>query len=222
MAIPNRKPKNRWVEEGSFQEVQIHEQTAAFKLFNVVFDARVAKIHLESVELLKKRQPRGNEYGSAGRAQGSELVTVRLTIAAMSEMMLEGATVHLIHQEDAIRVYEIVTEHLRDWDAHLNAAIKPMDPPMDDLRALEAFAGAVYPYARQDFEKKRGGHVLGSMLPGLSLRERLFNRYGEMEAAAFNAEATGYDTAPLTHQTIIQKLDLPQAPVPDGIKSKWT
>ena len=216
---PRAPKKNKYVIDTFLPEVTRAEQTAAYKLFHNRYLCMIANIHTETMESMLSRQPRGDESGRAGRRYAQELREVYLTIAMMTELSLEGATIRLIDPNAAEEIYEIIQSHLRDWTRHVQVSINRRDIPEDDLRALDMFAASVYPYARHRIEQNASGSLLGHYTSGQMAQSRLFRRHAPERQKEVDARARGFAEVPLQHSPMIDGIANPPETV---VKSKWT
>ncbi len=224
--MTKRKPvvrppkKDKYVIDTFVPEVSKAEQTPAYKIFHTLYQCQVANIHTESLESMLKRQPYGNEHGAAGMRYAQELRFVYLTIAGMTELTMEGATIHLLDNGQSKEIYETIKDHLRSWARHVELSINRMDLPEDDLRALDMFAAIVYPHARYDIERTGSDNWRDSLF-GRNGRNALFRRHNAEQQKVVDQAATGYVETPMQHQSMMDILANPP-PVIDKVKSKWT
>jgi hypothetical protein len=194
------------------------QQSAAFRLFYVQYRARIARIHLESAKYTEQRAAEGNEYRGAGRAVAQELITVDIAPAYMAEFFAEGATIHLINPKDAMPIYNDIHQHLRDWREYQRTRIHGAAVPEDDLRAMDAFAAAIYPYARHDIKQSGSDLLLArtGILPTSSLRRGGFSRFTAEQRAQNEAMARGTQDVPEQHNPLVDAIL-----EPTKRKTKW-
>lgn len=218
---PAKKKPDKYVVTTFIPEVKATEATNAFKIFHTTYTCQVANIHTESLESMRKRQPRGDESGAAGVRYAQELRIVDLTIDGMVEVMMEGGTVHLLDETKAREIYETIRGHLEDWANVYAVAINRPDLPEDDLRSLDMFASIIYPTARHYIETERTEHVLARLraLRGpryfdlAGLREGIQRRTAPEEPAPY--------VAPIAHTSMMDNLANPPEFI-SPVKSKWT
>lgn len=142
--------------------VEEQEQSAAWRLFHVKYLCRVARIHTESLKFTQERPAEGNEYQGGGLGVAREMLTVSLSASAMAEMIMEGASINLIHQGDAKKIYLDVHKHLHDWQQYSLYSVHGRNVPEDDLRAFDQLAAVVYPHARFDIAQTGADMLFGN------------------------------------------------------------
>lgn len=192
------------------------EQTAAYKLFHKKYKCQVAQVHTETVEYLEMRPVAGNEYQGAGRLKAQEMQRVRLSAAALTQMVVEdGATIVLNNRSDAMEIYNTIKQHLRDWQQYQLTSIHGRRVPEEDLRAFDQFAAIIYPYARNDIEKSGSdmlfaGTPLANLLRGTGGSFGGFSRFNKHQQKKVIEEARGTEEVPLHHDPMIQGITDPK------------
>ena len=125
-----------------------NKHTAAYKIFHYRFKCTIQPIHLYSEKVLKEGGFVTSGFAEIDRAAMHKFVPCHLLIAAMAEYADEGVPFYLTDPRDAVKIYQIIRQHLRD---HLNSAhndINHVKVSLDDLRKLDALAELIYPISR--------------------------------------------------------------------------
>lgn len=154
--------------------------TAAFKIFNYRFHCSVQNIHLHSEKVIREGGIPSSGIREIDRAAMQAFVPCYMTIAAMAMYADEGVPIRLADSNDAVKISQIIQQHLED---HLRSArydINKVKVPVDELRMLDALAEKVHPISAnvlrnrspqesEFFRKLRefGGRGLISKLPAL-------------------------------------------------------
>lgn len=121
--------------------------TAAYKIFNVYFECLVANMHLHTDEELGVYGSLTNDPAT-DMAMAYEKSVVLLNIATIAEFHDDGVSVTLTDPAKANDLYQIITQHLRDWQEFERRSVGPVNIPVDDLAMLDALAGDVLNTAR--------------------------------------------------------------------------
>lgn len=186
------------------------QQSAAYRLFHIKYKCQVAQVHTETLEYLEMRPVAGNEYQGAGRLKAQELQQVNLTAAAMAEMVVQdGATIVLNNRSDAMTIYNLIKQHLKDWQLYQLTSIHGRKIPVDDLHAFDQFAAIIYPFARGDIEKSGSdmlfaGTPLAELLRGRGGGFGGFSRFNKNQQQRVMQDARGSEEVPMQHDPMLQ------------------
>lgn len=155
--IPNYKPADTT------------EKTAAYKLFHYRFLCEVAQMHLYEAKWLDQGGFITTGDPNLDRQMAVQPVVVQLTPAAMARFHDEGVEMRLVTPEDSVKIYQIIYDHLRDWETAVNFNVNLVNGPVDELKMFDRLAAEVYKLARfywkgeayhgrfQQFNQRRGG-----------------------------------------------------------------
>lgn len=145
---------------------------------------------------------------AADRAAQESFIRINIPIAGICVYLDEGATIKLDKMDDAVTMYDIVTEHLNNW-VQITRQMNPPEVPLDDLRVIERLASILKPLAKM----QRGEH---SDMPLLGMLSNLLS---------FNTTATNTKTGEIIqkpvslsmsrHRPDDVKPDVPSDPVGD-------
>ena len=124
------------------------KHTAAYKIFHYNFEVTIPSMYLYSERYLDVFGMETSGDTSIDEGYATAPTRAYLTIAAMATYHNEGADIGLINPEDSLRIYNYVNEHLTEWNKTMRFDVNRREAPTDDLRALDAFAKAIYPTAR--------------------------------------------------------------------------
>ena len=128
------------------EDTQKHD--AAFKIFHYTYNVRV----MQSV-LMKRRSPRyervmrnpANVQDVAGQMQ-----LTNMTPARIAYLISIGQPVEFVNSADALAIYNMFAEHIRDWREHVLNGIHVQQPPLEDLERLQNAMIVIYPIVRNE------------------------------------------------------------------------
>lgn len=98
----------------------------------------------------------------------NQWVNVMIPIVKMVEIYQEGGSIRIVDEKDTKIIYELISEHLSLWESTLRTGINIGDAPVSDLLAMDTFAQALYPHAKQHFSQDLIGSILGREMIGMS------------------------------------------------------
>lgn len=155
----------------------IEQQTAAYKLFHYRFLCEVAQMHLYEANWLDISGFNTTGNPTLDRQMAIQPVVVQLTPAAMAKFHDEGVEMRLVNPEDSVKIYQLIFDHLNDWQNAVNLDINRMNGPLDDLKKFDRLASEVYKLARyywkdQPYHGRFAQFVRGrgARRPGLELQ----------------------------------------------------
>lgn len=138
------------------ENVELSQQTAAYKIFKHEFDAAIPHMFVYTEDFMRNS---GMAVSDAGYDQRlpHQMIGGRYTAAQMAVLLEEGATIRLERPEDAKVIYDMVSQHLEDWSntMNANAAFGNKAAPVEDLMKLSALADNLYGYAKRFFVHDR-------------------------------------------------------------------
>jgi hypothetical protein len=124
------------------------KHSAAYKLFHYKFICAIAHMHLHTQEHTEVFGYVTSGDAATDRAQAQAEAHVQLTVAAMAEFHHDGIPFRLVSPDpDAVKIYNLIYEHLSDWKKHMDQSAS-FEAPLDDLRKFDALAGEVYQIAK--------------------------------------------------------------------------
>jgi len=126
----------------------LEEQTAAYRIFHWYYLAFIPQYALYSADYLKNFGVPTTQNREIDRELAKALTKVQLTISEMAEHLDNGVNIQLEDPQKSVEIYKTVREHLIDWDHLVRDAIGDVDPPMEDLRKLDALAAELYKIAK--------------------------------------------------------------------------
>lgn len=111
--------------------------TAAYKIFHYIFLCKTKAANLVSQLELETYGHVVTGDRDYDRDMAREVVDAQLTIAHMAEILEEGGDIILTQPEKSAEIYQIIKEHLEDWEREINMSLNLTNPPVEDLRKLE-------------------------------------------------------------------------------------
>lgn len=130
------------------------KRDTSYYIFNSKFLCRVPYIATRSVDHIRHFGMPSTGYKELDKGTESELVTFYLSIAQMAEYFKKGTVVRILKNDDIVRIYEIISEHLNAWKLELSKRLNIGDAPVEDLIVLDQLANAVYVHARHQFTRE--------------------------------------------------------------------
>lgn len=146
---------------------------AAIEIFNRMFNVSIPEIYFhsqEEIELFGMPTSGNKDVDEATR--NSPRFTY-LSIAGLTEFFDEGAPITFVHPSDTVVIYQLIQEHLSDWDWILKNYHNGAAPPKEDLYKLDEFAKAIHPMSLSYTDNNQtppGG--IGRMVQKMNSRER--------------------------------------------------
>lgn len=141
--------------------VKPEDEDARYRLFTRKFYCRVPNLQTRSVEHIRYF---GTPFSGDPRfdlQMSREVVDRYLTIVQMVEFHNEGINIAVKDYNDTKKIYDIIVEHLKDWERKVirDGQIHPV--VSKDLIMLDAFAKVVYDKAKYITETDQ---FIGSLL----------------------------------------------------------
>lgn len=142
--------------------------TPAYKIWHYKFMCNIAQMHLVSAEFLELGGSVTSGIPAIDRQMANNTCTVQLSPAAMAQYLAEGASMTLVEMKDAATIYQMIYDHLSNWQLALQNNPHVVNAPLQDLQQLDALAAAIYPQARYHFRSDPFHGHLVSVLGGLA------------------------------------------------------
>ena len=158
----------------------VKNHSAAYKIWHYTFTCTIAQMHLVSAEFLEQGGSITSGNPAIDRQMANNIVTVQITPAAMAGFLAEGATLALVEMSDAAKIYQMIHDHLSDWQRALQNNPHVIKAPVDELRQLDALATAIYPQARVFFRSDPFHGKLVNVLMGMTRSRGGITRTGSL------------------------------------------
>ena len=152
------------------------EHTAAYKIFHYYFFLYIPQHFLYNAEIAKEYGTPTSGDKDIDRALANSQMLCQLTIAEMAEKLDQGASMTLQYPEKSAVIYEILRQHLVDWDNHVRLNIGDVDAPLDDLYMLDRLADEIYKIARHYIKTLKPINRLVSNIENLNNRRAMGRR----------------------------------------------
>lgn len=117
---------------------------AAFLIFHRLFDVEIPEI------FFYEQDGEGNisRYYSGDPEEDEVYLRssrhVKLPISDMAEKIDQGIPVSLVYPKDSVSIYNLIQEHLQDWNWILTNSLNGKAPPRDDFMKLDQMAQIVH------------------------------------------------------------------------------
>lgn len=122
-----------------------------YDLWHVRYDVVVPFIRTLSIEQLEEDGLPTSGDKHHDHAMMWEPKRIAIPIEKMVDMRRDGVNISLVNRTDAIKIYQAITRHLSAWKEYIEHSFHTIDPPTDDLLALDEFATLVYDHAKLMF-----------------------------------------------------------------------
>lgn len=129
--------------------MRIPEHTPAYKLTRYKFNFSIPALHFYSSEYQKQFGVTSSGDKGIDRMMMNSMVGTRDTILEMARLYDKDVTIQLDDPKDAVKIYEIIKEHLKNWNEAARTQHNLGEIPMDDLRMLDEFAISIQAIARR-------------------------------------------------------------------------
>jgi len=150
-----------------------NEHNAAREIFHRMFNVSIPEIYFHSQEEIDLfGMPTSGNKGVDETVLNSPRFTY-LSIAGLTEFYDEGAPITFSKPSDTVMIYQLIQEHLSDWDWILKNFHNGSAPPKEDLYKLDEFARAILPMSlsfTDDNKAPSGG--IGRMVQKMNNRDR--------------------------------------------------
>lgn len=132
---------------------------AAYKLFHYPFRVRVPQYATYLEGEIEKVGVAISGFRDLDRECAAEMCEHTTTISRIARWHAEGVKIELYDIRDSVRMYDIIKEHLDDWLREARNPLSVREPPLDDLRMLDALADRLYLMARGLIAESRKGET---------------------------------------------------------------
>lgn len=130
------------------------ELTVAEHIFKDVWLVQVPEMYLYSKEYLEVAGYPSSGDKDIDREMLRANRDMYLTIAGITLLHDEGARIIFKNPEDTGKIYKLLREHLENWKWVVDTQLNGVNPPVDDLRKMDALAAAIYPIASRYINTK--------------------------------------------------------------------
>lgn len=124
------------------------DKSTAWKVFNLQFMVGVPKLYLLSPVEVAQMGVVTTMDRETDTTLMNERVTTYMVPARMAEVFAEGATIVIHRPELSVGLYQVIVEHLENWNHQLITSVTLTDVPLEDLKKLDALAKHVWETAR--------------------------------------------------------------------------
>lgn len=131
-----------------------NQPTTADKIFKFPFRVRIPQRELYS-DLDREifGVPTTGDH-NLDRKLAEELTPVTMTISDLVGLWSRGVNFTFDSVDDIVRMYGYIKEHLSAWEKAIREKIWMKEPPMEDLKNLDNFAGFLFSRSRGRIAKK--------------------------------------------------------------------
>ncbi len=149
-------------------------KTAAYIIFNYIYQVYIPQHHLYSAEYIKLVGIPTTGNPSIDRELANSKTLSQQTIVGMSEMLDNGASMTLADPAKSAEIYTAIREHLTEFDARVRQGqISGDDIPHDDLRKLDNLAAELFTQAKYYMKADATDSRLFNSIASLSSRPGL-------------------------------------------------
>lgn len=154
------------------------DHTPAYKIFHYYYQCQIPQHFLYSQEFVATFGLPTTGKTDIDRELSQSMVPAQLTIAEMAEALDDGANIVLTDPHEAVTIYNTIYAHLEQWRVHATEGLGGLEPPIDDLRKLDALASQVHKVGRAYMPKPTHGSSLLQNLERLEGRRKTTRRPG--------------------------------------------
>lgn len=188
-------------------------QTVAKQIFKTPWMVQVPTIHRYSNKYIEQFGLPSTGDRQWDRELMESPITVYMTIAEMVMIFGNGGSITFVEPKDAKPVYELLHQHLKNWQLLVEKSLHSLKPPIEDLELMDEFMTAIYPiaarYMNTDLQPTGLAQRLSNMGSGLTQvkqsKGRLANPLESLRRGRkkFNSERT--EEEPETEQHELPK-----------------
>ena len=174
------------------------ETSAAYRIFHWYYKAFLPQYALYSPEYIQIFGTPTTQNRDIDRELSKSLTLCQLTISQMAIHLNNGISIRLEEPEKSVEIYRTVHEHLLDWDRVVRDSVGDINPPLEDLRLLDALAVELYKIAKGYFQ------MAPTASPFFQTIDRLESRRA-MSRRPLNTLPPGREVAP-EHKLITESI----------------
>lgn len=127
---------------------QVTQHNAAYKLFHYPFRVSIPSGYLVSQAEIAAIGIPTSGNAALDRREAQRPVEISITIDRMAEFFAQGITLEFESIADIVRIYDIILEHITDFQVAIDARVMMPEIPWDDLKLLDEFARELFIRAR--------------------------------------------------------------------------
>lgn len=156
------------------------ELTPAYRLFKIYYTCHIPAAYAYEKQHAMVGQV---QYQNAEQEQqaGQELVARQHTVVEMIEYHRRGAQVVLNNAQDAVTIYRDLREHLSGMREKMRFSVNHKFAPLEDLKAMDAFAAMIYRIARRYDEQPQDVGGMSRRMDDLFGKRRMMRRRAREE-----------------------------------------
>ena len=124
-------------------------RSVAWRLFNTPYEVSIPEIYFHTEEAIQERGLYSSGDRNVDQTMRHGLRTVYMPIVGMALHRHEGSPIRLANPRNAVEIYDLIMQHLLNWNRVVNTEFNIGEVPIDDLKILENFAGEIHPLATQ-------------------------------------------------------------------------
>lgn len=137
--------------------------SVAYRLFHQYYMISVPEIYCQSAAVIRETGTYTTGDKKLDKAAANHLRQRYCTVAGMCAFFDEGAPITLHRPEDAVQIYQMLMEHLANWNWIIHNFFDCDPPPAEDFILMDDFAKTIHPVAvmygvgqekESSFEKK--------------------------------------------------------------------
>lgn len=176
------------------------KKSAAFRLFHMFHEVLIQEIHLYSESYLTQtaRPVSGSREDDEDRLLTE--IRAQFTAADLAEQLAEGAAFRFVHRDAALRVYEDIQEHLKDWENYTRNDLMRAQAPVEDLQRFEQLARYLHPQVLNQVRAKGSDLLLNSLF------SRRISRFSKEQQAAVEERARGAPAATTQYRSVTESI----------------
>lgn len=140
--------------ENLVPRIKTKDQTPAFKIWNYRFICLVNQMHMYDKKYLSQFGFTDSGNANINREMARSPQHVQLSVAAMAELHHDGVDIVLTVPEDSVKIYQMIYDHLMDWQVRIRENTFITAAPIEDLRKLDELAGEIYKIAKFYWKNK--------------------------------------------------------------------
>lgn len=121
------------------------QPSPAYRIFHDLWLAEVPEMYCYGMDYIAEAGMPTTGDRQLDKAMSSIPRRRYMTVAAMVLFHEEGAPITLVTPADSIPIYQMLQEHMKNWQYIVNNFMNCNPPPAEELYMLDEFARAVHP-----------------------------------------------------------------------------
>lgn len=132
-------------------------------IFKDIYLVRVYAYQTQDLDEIRAYGSRTSGAEDYDKWAATDKITCAWTINKMVEAFRSGKSFWLVEEKDAEQIYQAIQRHIAMWAEVRTKSFNHVNPPTDDLMALDEMAAKLYPHAQPYFQRPDASIGFGTL-----------------------------------------------------------